>query len=211
MDLRIIVDSRERNNDLLSTLISSGITIENSTIPVGDYILSDRLCVERKTIADFQASIINGRLFEQIKQLKNTYELPLLILEGDTKEFYMSNESITGAICSIFLREHIHIIRSSSPVETADILAMLAKQEQIVELRMPSMKGGRRIYTKKQAMEYIIGNIPGIGPKLAISLLEHFKNIKNIANAEITELMSINKIGKIKAEQIKNILNDNYE
>ncbi len=211
MDIRIIVDTRERNEELLDALKMNGIEIERNTIPVGDYILSDRLCVERKTMNDFQASVINGRLFEQINALKNTYELPLILLESSTEEFYMSKESINGALCSIFLRERIQIIRSSGPIETADILATLAKQEQIVELRMPSLKGGRRAYTKKQAMEYIIGNIPGIGPKLAVSLLMHFKNIKGIANAEIDELTKIDKIGKKKALQIKAVLNDCYD
>lgn len=211
MDLRIIADLRERNNELFKELENNGIVIEYAAIPVGDYILSDRLCIERKTINDFQSSIINGRLFEQIGSLKNTYELPLIILEGSIEEFYMSKESINGAICSIFLRERMQIIRSSGPIETAQIISTLTRQEQIIELRMPSIKGGRRAYTKKQAMEYVIGNIPGIGPKLSIALLTHFKNIKNIANANLDELIKIDKIGRKKAEYIKSVLNDYYE
>lgn len=211
MDLRIIADLRERNNELFKELENNGIVIEYAAIPVGDYILSDRLCIERKTINDFQSSIINGRLFEQIGSLKNTYELPLIILEGGIEEFYMSKESINGAICSIFLRERMQIIRSSGPIETAQIISTLTRQEQIIELRMPSIKGGRRAYTKKQAMEYVIGNIPGIGPKLSIALLTHFKNIKNIANANLDELIKIDKIGRKKAEYIKSVLNDYYE
>ncbi len=211
MDLRVIADLRERNDELFKALEDNGIFIEHATIPVGDYILSDRLCIERKTINDFQSSIIDGRLFEQIDSLKNTYELPLIILEGSIEEVYMSKESINGAICSIFLRERMQIIRSSGPIETAQIISTLARQEQIIELRMPSIKGGRRAYTKKQAMEYIIGNIPGIGPKLAVALLTHFKNIKNITNANLDELVKIDKIGRKKAEQIKSVLNDYYE
>ena len=61
--MKIIVDQRERNLELINALHENGVEVEIKTIPVGDYILSDRICVERKTVSDFESSIINGLNF----------------------------------------------------------------------------------------------------------------------------------------------------
>ena len=43
-----------------------GIDIEPVTLEVGDYLLSDDLCVERKSIADLIGSLNSGRLYTQV-------------------------------------------------------------------------------------------------------------------------------------------------
>ena len=182
--MRIIVDSRERNPELMARLESRGVDIELATLPVGDYILSDRVCIERKTVSDFEGSIINGRLFEQIERLKEAYKTPILILE-DNGGFNLSDKVIKGAVAALYIDYGIQMLGSGSPEETADIMADIAKREQVVRDREPSLKGSARAYTDRQFQEYVIGNLPGIGPKLAKSLLSHFKNIRNIANADV--------------------------
>lgn len=211
MDLRVIVDSRERNQALLDRLCENGICIDNKTIPIGDYILSDRVCIERKTLSDFQSSIRDGRIFEQIKALKYNYTTPLMIVEEDKNEFRMNKQSVLGALCSIAVREGVNVLFSADPIETADIISIIAKQEQITQLRMPSLKGNKRAKTKNEYMEYVIGNVPGVGPKLSVLLLKHFKNIKNIANASLDELILVEGIGRKKAQNINKILNELYE
>ena len=61
-ETKIIIDNRERNLDLLDTLEQHGMTITFAQLPVGDYIISNRMCVERKTTNDFESSIMNSRL-----------------------------------------------------------------------------------------------------------------------------------------------------
>jgi ERCC4-type nuclease len=56
-----------------------------------------------------------------------------------------------------------------------------------------------------------VGNIPGVGPKLARSLLAHFKSVRNIANADKSELVKVDKIGKKKADAIHSTLNALYK
>lgn len=59
---RIIVDIREMGALLPSLIDASGIKIVPATLTVGDYILSGRMCVERKALPDLEASFANGRL-----------------------------------------------------------------------------------------------------------------------------------------------------
>lgn len=208
---KIIIDNRERNEELIESIRAHGIDIEIKSVHVGDYVISDRVCIERKTISDFESSIINGRLFDQIKRLKEHYELPILILEGDSDYFRLKNNVINGAIAALFIDYGVEVIYTYDEQNTAAIIASMAKHEQNSEEREPTLKGGARAYTREQFQEYVIGNLPGIGPKLAKSLLSHFKSIKNIANASIDELVKVEKIGKKKAQLIHSTINESYE
>lgn len=206
---QIIVDSRERNTELLDTLNKlCEVTIK--TIDIGDYCISDRVCVERKTIKDFEASMVSGRLFEQIKALSENYELPILLIEGNKECFFMNKNSIEGAIIFMYLNYRIQVITSKNPEETAYTLYRMTKQEEDESNHELSPKMGRRAKTDEQFMEYIIGNIPGIGSKIAKLLLNEFGTISTIVNADIEELTKIDKIGKKKAERIYDILHTNY-
>ena len=209
-EIRIVVDSRERNTELLAALESAIGNVEIKTLNVGDYIISDRVCIERKTVHDFESSIVTGRLFEQVKSLKETYEFPIVLIEGEKKEFSLNYNSIRGAVISLYLRYGMQVIFSEGIEDTADILLMLAKREQIDENRIPSLKGGKRAYTDDQFREFVIGNLPGIGPKLAKSILKHFKSIGNLTNADISDIMKVEKIGRKKAEMVKRIIDGKY-
>ncbi|MDE1871409.1 MAG: hypothetical protein KGI06_04190 [Candidatus Micrarchaeota archaeon] len=209
--IKIIMDNRERNGTLLEALESAGIEIELRTLHVGDYVVSDRVCIERKTVSDFESSIMNGRLFEQIKRLKESYEMPMLVLEGDAEYFKLKSSVINGAIASLYIDYGIMVMHTQDAKDTALMLASMARHEQLDHERHPSLKGGARSFTESQFQERVIGNIPGIGPKLARSLLTHFRSIRGIANADESELMKVEKIGRKKAHLIRSTLNGRYE
>ena len=208
--VRVIIDNRERNAELIGRLEENGIDIEFRTAHIGDYIISDRVCIERKTVPDFESSIINGRLFDQIKRLKEHYEFPIVILEGDSEYFRLKNNVINGAIAALFIDYGIMVLHTNGADSTADIIASMARHEQLDYNRTPSLKGGARSYTDEDFQERIVGNIPGIGPKLSKALLSRFKNIKGIVDATPEELAKVDKIGKKKAARIHNTLNGIY-
>ncbi len=209
--VKVIIDNRERNHDLINGITANGIEIELKTVHVGDYVISERVCIERKTVYDLENSIINGRLFEQIKRLKENYEFPILILEGDDDYFRLNDNVINGTIAALYIDYGIMVLRTHNPKNTADLISRIAMHEQGNNIREPSLKGGARAHTHEQFQEFIIGNIPGIGPKLARSLLKHFGSIRSIANSQVDELTKIEKIGKKKAELIHDTLNGAYK
>lgn len=59
---KIIVDIREMGAVLPSLIDYAGIKVIPATLTVGDYILSPKMCVERKALPDLESSFINGRL-----------------------------------------------------------------------------------------------------------------------------------------------------
>ena len=210
-ELRLIVDQRERNAELLDALNASGMRVEARMLPVGDYAVSDRVCIERKAVPDFESSLISGRLFEQIGRLKEAYEFPVLLVEGDIDSFRMSRAAIDGAIASIYIKHGMLVLLSRNAIESAQIIKAIASQEQYADERLPSPKGGLRAYTDRQFQEYVIGNLPGVGPKLAHALLEHFGSVREVANAAPEQLARVDKIGKKKAARIYSIFNRAYQ
>lgn len=59
---QIIVDIRELGSLLPSLIDGAGIVVVPATLTVGDYILSPKMCVERKALPDLEQSLANGRL-----------------------------------------------------------------------------------------------------------------------------------------------------
>lgn len=48
---------------LLPSLIdAAGIKVVPATLTVGDYIITPKMCIERKSLADLEGSFANGRL-----------------------------------------------------------------------------------------------------------------------------------------------------
>jgi len=78
----IFVDHREKGSKVIKELIDVGANVKLEQLHVADFLLSSRAAVEFKTVSDFVDSIVDGRLLEQIKLLKQNYERPLMIIEG---------------------------------------------------------------------------------------------------------------------------------
>lgn len=207
---KIIIDSREQNHDLINAIGLQGIEIERETLPVGDYLISDRVCIERKTISDFEGCIVSGRLFEQIKRLTDAYSSPIILIEGSRDEFRMKSAVINGTIASLYINYKVQSIVTFGLQETAEIIRYLAKHEQEKQMRSPSVKGGPRAFTQNQFMEKIIGNVPGVGIETARSLLRHFGSVRAIACADEKQLKDVKNIGKKRAIAIMKIMSDDY-
>ena len=205
--LKIIVDNRERNLEITDWLSSSGVGLSFAQLPVGDYIVSERMCVERKTVQDFENSIIDNRLFEQLDRLRCGFEKPILILEGEAADHRLSENVIMGTMIKLYTDYNVQIIRSRDAVGTAQILSKFADREQNPDANMPRILGLKKAHTTYQWQIMILSSMPGIGPNLAHKLISHFGTIKELANADVKELMKVDKIGKKKAQAIHGILN----
>jgi ERCC4-related helicase len=208
---RVIVDPREREMGKL--LESLGLEITLSSLEVGDYVLSDRLAVERKTADDFVSSIIDPErnLFRQISDLARTYDRPILILEGrDLYARQMNPASIRGALVSIAVDYGVPIIPTEDREETAAVLSLLAAREK-KEGREPKAHGHKTARTLKEQQEYLISAIPSVGPAVAKNLLKHFGSIEKIMTASQEDLQQVELVGPKIAERIRELVGGEYK
>ncbi len=207
---KVIADSRERNRELVAALEGRGIEVGFETLPCGDYLISDRVCVERKTVQDFESSLVDGRLFDQLERMREAFEIPIMIIEGDRELFRFQRNVITGTIVSIVVDKGVGVLFADDEIETARILEHMAKHESELGSREPSLKGGMRALTDAQFQEFVIANLPGIGPKLARALLGHFGSVRAVTNASLEELEEVEGIGPKKAGRVHAVINRLY-
>ncbi len=212
--MQIIVDHRE-NSNIIKELIKENITIEKKQLDIADFIIQTKnldnkiqnVGIERKTIQDLLNSIIDKRLISQLMLLKENFDVPLLIIEGDENIYKIRDfhpNSIRGIISTIAIDFQIPIIHTKNQRDTAKYLALIAKR--LEKPRRPlSLVPKKRLLTLKEQQLYLIESLPGIGPTISKSLLKKFKSIRNIVNAREKELQKVDKIGKIKAKNLKKL------
>jgi len=211
--LKIIVDHRESRSPVTRFLSLKEVEISAQQLDVGDYVLSTRIGVERKTVDDFLNSLIGGKLFVQMKNLRGAYSRPLLVVEGEgllTKR-NISHNAIFGSFGSIIVDYGIPIITTHSSQETADFLYVMAQREQKTGNKPVAIRGEKWATSLHEQQQFIVEGLPNISVVLAQRLLRHFGSIRRIANATVEDLCEIQGIGETIAQELIKVLNTEYQ
>lgn len=213
--LRIVIDHRETKCGVAKTLDRLGMELSFAALEVGDYVVSDRLAVERKRTDDFASSLIDGKrnLFAQLSDLARVYEKPVLIIEGE--DLFTSRQinpnAIYGSLVSIAIDFRVAILYSRDEEETASILKILAKREQTENKNEINPHGKKSARSLVEQQEYLISSISNIGPKAARNLLLHFGSVEAIMRADTEELKKVKQIGPKAAARIREVLESPYK
>jgi Fanconi anemia group M protein len=211
--IMIYADDRELPSGVCKKLFELKTEIKPIRLEVGDYILSKDVCVERKTVNDFVSSIIDKRLFQQAKDLAESFKKPIIIIEGADDIFSQRNihpNAIRGAIAALAIDFNIPIIQTDDADETAQMLYFIAKREQCENDKPIALRGKHSGLTFKQQQEFLVEGLPLVGPKLAKNLLEHFGSVETVFTASETELKKVPKVGEKKAKNIREVVSKKY-
>ena len=206
-DLRIIIDERERKSGIPKLLKDIGVNVEIKTLPIGDYIVSHETVVERKSINDLIASIFDGRLFDQCNRLKEHFQFPIILLEGNVDEI----ESITenplvfyGALSTIAIDYKIPIIPTPNASHTAKLLVSLSSRKE--SIKGPLLKKIKKSNDVQKQQLTVLCSLPGVGEKIAIRMLEKFESPLKVLSASTKDLAKIPGLGESRAKKIKKML-----
>jgi ERCC4-related helicase len=207
----IICDTRETASPVVRILSLIGVKLKLEQLPVADYVISERAGIERKSAQDFNDSIKDGRLFNELIDLKNNFERSILILEGDPfLNSSINANALYGAISSIILNLGITIYKTNDPQETAMFLFQLAKKEQTEEKSDIKLRFEKAPIEMSYLLEYVVAGIPGVNARRAKNLLKEFKTLQNIFNSDIPDLTRVDNIGKKIAQEIYKISRYKY-
>jgi ERCC4-related helicase len=212
-NITIVADYREKHSGIIKECIALGGLMQLEKLESADYVLSDRVGVEFKLQDDFVDSLIDGRLLQQVKGLKDNFPRPLLVVEGDRDIYAIRNvhpNAIRGLLSSLAIDFGVPVLYTKHAKDTAALLFQIAKREQLDEQRSVSFHGDRKPNTFKELQEYIVSAFPNVGHKLAVELLKKFGSIRGIVAASEEDLRSVDLIGEKKAKAIKEILNTKY-
>ncbi len=208
----ILADYREKGSGVVKNLINTGANLKLEMLESADFILSHSCGVEFKTVNDFVTSIIDGRLLEQANKLKQKFEKPLFIIEGEEDLFTVRNvhpNAIRGMLATLAVGYGIPILRTKNSEDTAATLISIAKREQNkdsdfnIHFTKP--------HSTAEMQEFIVSSLPGIGPQLAKELLEKLGSVKAVFTASDDDLKKVKGIGDKTIKNIKNLIEKSYE
>jgi Fanconi anemia group M protein len=205
----IFVDTRE--SSIIEYFKQYDCFIQKKMLLMGDFVVSDRVVIEKKTVRDFIQSITDKRLFQQLGAMKENFEKPLLIIEGEESLYgSLHPNTIRGALSAITVDLSIPIIWTRDLADTAGLVFWIARREQIDEKREVLLRDKKIPKTVEEQQEFLISSLPDISTVRSKALLKHFKTPKNIFNSSAKELQEVKGIGKKIAEKVKNVVEKEY-
>lgn len=238
----IIADSRESRSKILKALQGiKNCEVEIKQLEAGDYVVSDMCAVSVKaSISDFCQSLSGGgaaaaHLFDELKRMKDAYEIPVLILNGVLSFDFKNNRSFTyrpmwskeagkminvkvdlkrppasiiGALAAI-ARMGVPIIQTTNEHYAAQVIFRLAYQEQINEKRpLKIQKAKKAGLTLPERQRLVVESL--VGPVTAEALLNKFGTPLNVFNATEDQLKETKGVGDKRAKEIREILTTKY-
>lgn len=230
--VQLIIDSREsRLIEFISKQTQTSFTTGN--LDLGDIIIKSSLpdaqftlIFERKTYADLDSSIKDGRYREQKVRLLSTYQ-PYecsYIIEGDRSHRRTIQDSILdGVVFHTMYRDKMHVIFTDSMEDTATFVVKLfhkcqknpqkfvatnscVNSEYITNLKVKSKKSDN--IDKKTCYILQLSQIPGISYRIATEIANKYPSMQelitaiNSAQNKTDVFTCIDKIGKKKAQTI---------
>ena len=206
-DIRIVIDERERKSGIPKLLQTIGVDVEIKTLPVGDYIVSHETIVERKSINDLMSSIFDGRLFDQCNRLKEHFQFPIIVVEGNVDEIESISENplvFYGALSTVAIDFKIPIIPTPSASHTAKLLVSLASRKDAS--KGPLLKKIKKSNDIQKQQLLVLSSLPGGGEKTAIRMLEKFGTPLKVLSTSTIDLAKIPGLGESRAKKIKKML-----
>jgi len=213
--VEVKVDDRERRSPVVPELIRLGLKPVFERLEVGDYVVGGIYGVERKSSDDFVDSIIDKRLFEQARLLREAYEKPLIVVEGDLELAVAGRgvriNQVLGALLAL-TEMRVPAVQVSGPERTALLIYLLSRRlEKEGEYLSPTK---RRVVRKNSGSVPIVqlnllATLPGISSTTARRLLEYFKTPRRFFLASPAELRKVG-LGPRKISKIFAILDTDF-
>ncbi len=215
--VEIVIDQRELDATIARSLSTRDqLTTRLETLDVGDYICSDRVVVERKSVSDFLDTIVEGdrSMFEQVSAATRSYQRPIVVVEGAQDALFEGRNihpnAIRGALSSLAIDFGASVLFTPDEDGTTELLATIAKREQLDDDRTVSVHGDKHSKTVAEQQEYVVSAIAEVGPVTAQALLSEFGTVENVMTATEDDLQTVSGVGEVTAARIRDVLTAEY-
>ncbi len=197
----------------------------------GEFLIPGGIVAERKTAADLEASILDGRYREQRTRLlsfcqANGYR-PLYIIEGDLDRMNgrLQESALLKHLTRLTLRYGVSVLQTDSIQGTAKLCELLADQIQADQKVFCSEEAAKVQYTDTISVvkrgnredpsvfaSAVLQQCPGISAAGATAILEKFQTLTAIWNASVQEIAQVQvgkrKLGQVAAERLWKLLHN---
>lgn len=203
----ILVDSREivSGSEVVSSLRAiHGLQVEVCPLNGCDYIVSNRMVVERRSQSEMLNSITKNKLIDQIQHLQSMFERICVIVEkdrektGDTSRMFRRTKSYDSLLTTL-IGAGIRILFSSCQEETAGLLKELSlvEQRKNVGIHVPTVVNSNTCET----LQFYL-SIPNISYITALNMCHQFSSVKKMTNSTPQEISMYAQVTHQKAEEI---------
>ena len=210
--IRIYADYREKDSGIPDLIKEKGAIVILDNLSVGDYVISDEIAIERKSVEDLVNSVFDKRFFDQLSRLSETYPKSFILIEGDTGKIRRITsrwKAINSALVSAIVDFDLRVLYSNDRTETAEIIYKIAEKNMQENKRSISLHDKPKFENLKDMQLYVVEAFPQVGRKLAERLLEKFGSIEKICAASVLDLEKVLGSRK-KAEEIYKIIHTVY-
>ncbi|PSQ52122.1 Hef nuclease [Halobacteriales archaeon SW_8_65_20] len=213
--VEIVADQRELDATIARDLSKrDGIETRLETLAVGDYVLSNRVVVERKSVADFLDTLLgeDRSMFEQVGDAVRSYARPVVIVEGENLygERNVHPNAIRGALASLAVDFGASVLFTEDEQGTTELLEVIARREQEESDRELRVHGEKSNKTLDEQQEYVVSSVAEVGPVTARALLSALGSVEAVMTAGEAELREIDGVGPVTAERIREVVGSEY-
>jgi ERCC4-type nuclease len=188
------------------------------------------LIIERKSIKDLEASILDGRYREQrgriLSYCQENKTQPMYILEGSLSSSTgrLQKKAIMKFINRLIFHYQIPVQQTQSVQETAELVRAIIEQwkedpnslQRTTEL--VKVTDGIHVHKKANASDHkqfaisCLAQCPGVSVKMAEVLITHFGSLKGVIEAPVKDIESVKvgtrKVGPVVSKRLSEILNN---
>ncbi|XP_021258717.1 Fanconi anemia group M protein isoform X2 [Numida meleagris] len=204
--LCVLVDSREISSgaDVISSLKAEhGVKVQVCSLGSSDYVVSNRLAVERKFQSELLSSSNRSKVTQRIQRLQSEFERVCVIVEkdrtkpGETSRFFPRTQHYDSMLAAL-LQAGIRVLFSSCQEETAVLLKELAlvEQRKNAAIRVPTEVEGR----KQEVLNFYL-SIPNISYLAALNMCHHFGSVREMVNSSPSDIAAGAQLSPQRAEE----------
>ncbi|XP_062593616.1 Fanconi anemia group M protein-like [Saccostrea cucullata] len=214
----ILVDSREINGcqEIISELrFQHGITVKTAQLTSCDYIVSNRMGVDRQQWSEFTNGSRKDKLLERVTALCDLFDKPALIIEKDHVKADDKNSSKPLHWTKYVEKTLVHLLRSKVTLyftdhqkDTARVLSEICRLEarKNADIGAPT-----DLDETSQAELRFYVSIPGLSYISALNLCHNYKSIRGFIVSDITQIMANGCLSKERASRIKDYLQRKFD
>lgn len=233
----ILLEIDYREHDIIELFKQvKDINYKVRNLIIGDFIIKNEngdilFVIERKSIKDLCASILDGRMGEQRSRLLESIQDPnkiVYVIEGKKSEAFIhgsspniTKKSINSSVLNLIFKHSYRVIFTESKQDTVDNLLLLCTKIKESKLELNTNTNVIKIIKKSDKINdnifiNMLSVIPGISAKIAIKIHEKYDTLnllllaynnlpsENDKKKMLSEiLVSTNrKVGKATSEKI---------
>ncbi|OMH80751.1 DNA repair endonuclease XPF [Zancudomyces culisetae] len=204
----VIVDAREFRSALPFALYNKGIMVVPRTLLIGDYVLHDQLCVERKAVPDLIQSLASGRLYSQAGAMREHYKSSALLIEFEPNSLFLGDYYFRTERASqlfpvklaqlLISYKELRLIWSPSPQFTAKLFLDLKSRFPEPDSHRAEQAGKSSVTLTnnyRSSSLKLLNSLPGLSAgtqSLAVyNLANSSKNFTHLCSLSVKQLSSI--------------------